>query len=111
MSKFFYHGNANKNNERGSSSFGGNKFVRLGTKKAPAIISVQTEARKQELEKILSENKWVGEITVDPDNDENIGDLEVLQSKTAPVSSDKKAKRNDPCPCGSQKKYKKCCGQ
>ena len=24
--------------------------------------------------------------------------------------SAKKAGRNDPCPCGSGKKYKKCCG-
>ncbi len=27
----------------------------------------------------------------------------------APVSSEPKAGRNDPCPCGSGKKYKKCC--
>ena len=27
-----------------------------------------------------------------------------------PVLSNKKAGRNDPCPCGSGKKYKKCCG-
>ena len=27
-----------------------------------------------------------------------------------PVSKGKKAGRNDPCPCGSGKKYKKCCG-
>jgi preprotein translocase subunit SecA len=27
-----------------------------------------------------------------------------------PVLSDRKAGRNDPCPCGSGKKYKKCCG-
>jgi preprotein translocase subunit SecA len=27
-----------------------------------------------------------------------------------PVISQKKAGRNDPCPCGSGKKYKKCCG-
>ena len=27
-----------------------------------------------------------------------------------PVTS-KKVGRNDPCPCGSGKKYKKCCGQ
>jgi len=26
------------------------------------------------------------------------------------ATSDKKAGRNDPCPCGSGKKYKKCCG-
>ncbi len=30
---------------------------------------------------------------------------------TQPVISQKKAGRNDPCPCGSGKKYKKCCGQ
>lgn len=29
---------------------------------------------------------------------------------TKPLVSDKKVGRNDPCPCGSGKKYKKCCG-
>ncbi len=28
-----------------------------------------------------------------------------------PVKSDKKVGRNDPCPCGSGQKYKKCCGK
>jgi len=28
-----------------------------------------------------------------------------------PVKTDKKVGRNDPCPCGSGKKYKKCCGK
>ena len=28
----------------------------------------------------------------------------------APVRREKKVGRNDPCPCGSGKKYKKCCG-
>ena len=27
-----------------------------------------------------------------------------------PVQADKTPGRNDPCPCGSGKKYKKCCG-
>ena len=31
-------------------------------------------------------------------------------TKKAPVKKDKKPGRNDPCPCGSGKKYKKCCG-
>ena len=30
---------------------------------------------------------------------------------TPKPKTDKKAGRNDPCPCGSGKKYKKCCGQ
>jgi len=28
-----------------------------------------------------------------------------------PVRADPKIGRNDPCPCGSGKKYKKCCGK
>ncbi|OGW21881.1 MAG: preprotein translocase subunit SecA [Nitrospirae bacterium GWB2_47_37] len=31
-------------------------------------------------------------------------------SAPQPVHKDKKVGRNDPCPCGSGKKYKKCCG-
>ena len=30
--------------------------------------------------------------------------------KASPVRAQKKVGRNDPCPCGSGKKYKKCCG-
>ena len=32
-------------------------------------------------------------------------------SAPQPVKKDKKVGRNDPCPCGSGKKYKKCCGK
>jgi len=28
-----------------------------------------------------------------------------------PIRSEKKPKRNDPCPCGSGQKYKNCCGK
>lgn len=30
--------------------------------------------------------------------------------KTEPIHATKTPDRNDPCPCGSGKKYKKCCG-
>ena len=33
-----------------------------------------------------------------------------LSTKTTPSNSNNKVGRNDPCPCGSGKKYKKCCG-
>ncbi|MBI5725558.1 MAG: SEC-C domain-containing protein [Planctomycetes bacterium] len=40
------------------------------------------------------------------------GPTEPLSNKPAPITSpDGKIGRNDPCPCGSGKKYKKCCGQ
>ena len=36
--------------------------------------------------------------------------LEQKKSGTV-VNTEKKVGRNDPCPCGSGKKYKKCCGR
>ncbi len=34
-----------------------------------------------------------------------------LPPPVEPVHVDKTPGRNDPCPCGSGKKYKKCCGK
>ena len=85
--------------------------VRLGTDKAPAVISVQTEARKEELIKTFTENGWASKIDVNPEKDENTRDLDILleRNTTEQAVSKKEASRNDPCPCGSGKKYKKCC--
>lgn len=33
------------------------------------------------------------------------------EAQAAPVQAKKEPGRNDPCPCGSGKKYKKCCGK
>lgn len=41
-------------------------------------------------------------------NDDN---LDLVTKKKAKDSSGHKIGRNDPCPCGSGKKYKKCCGK
>jgi len=40
--------------------------------------------------------------------DEKLGDLK--EEKVVSKSFDKKISRNEPCPCGSGKKYKRCCG-
>ena len=37
-------------------------------------------------------------------------ELFLQQKKSGTVVKEKKVGRNDPCPCGSGKKYKKCCG-
>ncbi|HBA97948.1 MAG TPA: SEC-C domain-containing protein, partial [Lachnospiraceae bacterium] len=37
-------------------------------------------------------------------------ELYTQQKKSGTVVKEKKIGRNDPCPCGSGKKYKKCCG-
>ena len=38
-------------------------------------------------------------------------ELYLEQKKSGTIRKDKKIGRNDPCPCGSGKKYKKCCMQ
>lgn len=41
----------------------------------------------------------------------NEGGSEVVKKKKPIVRKEKKIGRNDPCPCGSGKKYKNCCGK
>jgi SWIM/SEC-C metal-binding protein len=47
---------------------------------------------------------------LDPDTPEDVADLETLLSPVETRIAEKKPGRNDPCHCGSGKKYKKCCG-
>ena len=110
MAKIFQKGPAMKQAEQSKTNFEVKKVVRLGTQKAPAQIRVQTEEREQELAAVFAENGWTCVIEVNSEEDEDIRDLESLQVKQPQAVSNKKASRNDPCPCGSGNKYKKCCG-
>lgn len=90
--------------------FDGKKPLKLGTGKNPAVVRVKTKERMNEVEKIFKENGWAYKIELDQDKDENTADLEILLNRPEPQKAEKKVGRNDPCPCGSGKKYKKCCG-
>ena len=52
----------------------------------------------------------VVELDGSEDATESIAELTVLLNKKAAVKVDKLPARNEPCNCGSGKKYKKCCG-
>ncbi len=91
--------------------FDGQKKTKLGTEKDPAIVNVQTEERVKELESVFEENGWKYSIELEPDNPENITDLEILLNPLKTKIAEKKVGRNEPCQCGSGKKYKKCCGK
>ena len=54
----------------------------------------------------LSSTERTQTIKVIRSNQNNIAPTD----KPSPVRAQKKVGRNDPCPCGSGKKYKKCCG-
>jgi SWIM/SEC-C metal-binding protein len=91
--------------------FDGKKKARLGTEKNPAVVNVQSEDRVKELESVFEKNGWKYTIALDPENQEDINDLEILLNPQKTKIAKEKAGRNDPCPCGSGKKYKKCCGK
>ena len=91
--------------------FNGKKAAKLGTEKNPACVNVQTEERVKELESIFEENGWKYTIELEPDKPEDIKDLEILLNPPKTTVAEKKVGRNEPCPCGSGKKYKKCCGK
>jgi SWIM/SEC-C metal-binding protein len=90
--------------------FDGKKEGKLGTERKPAAVRVQTEERLKEVAAIFEEHGWEYTIELEPDEPEDIVDLERLLNPPQPKTADKKVGRNDPCPCGSGKKYKKCCG-
>jgi SWIM/SEC-C metal-binding protein len=92
-------------------TFDGKKTAKLGTEKNPAVVHVQTEGRLKEIASIFEKNGWKYTIELEPDKPEDITDLEILLNPQNPKIAEKKVGRNEPCPCGSGKKYKKCCGK
>ncbi len=91
--------------------FNGLKTAKLGTEKKPAIVNVQTEERLKEVASIFEEKGWKYTIGLEPDRPEDITNLEILLNPPIPKIAEKKVGRNEPCPCGSGNKYKKCCGE
>lgn len=55
---------------------------------------------------------WLYELPVWEEllTEEKRKELYLSQKKSGTIVKDKKVGRNDPCTCGSGKKYKKCCG-
>jgi len=91
--------------------FDGKKNVKLGTSKHPAAVNVKTKKWVKAVAKIFEKNGWEYTIEVARDKPEDITDLEILLNWPKPKEADKKVGRNDPCPCGSGNKHKKCCGK
>ena len=96
--------------EKRTKIFDGKKTAKLGAETNPAVVNVQTEERFKEVASIFEENGWKYTIGLEPDKPEDITELERLLNPPKPKIAEKKVGRNEPCPCGSGNKYKKCCG-
>ncbi|WP_295400168.1 PBPRA1643 family SWIM/SEC-C metal-binding motif protein [uncultured Thiocystis sp.] len=84
-------------------------MAKLGTEKRPIIVRVHTDEKAGYVAEKCNEHGWHFIIGFEPDKPEDISDLEKMLNPVKPAASNKVA-RNDPCPCGSGKKFKKCCG-
>ncbi|TOF33738.1 zinc chelation protein SecC [Vibrio parahaemolyticus] len=109
MSKLFFKGQIETRQNHVLSGYNVDRDVKPGTEEAPINIVVQTELRKQEVEAIAQEHSIFANITIDENQEENTIELDTLLNKAKPTVFEKKPNRNDPCSCGSGKKYKKCC--
>ena len=98
-------------------------MAKLGTEKKPVRFRVQTEERMQQIASLCDQKGWKFIGGYEPDEPEDISEVEYMLDPHAFKSQPRmrnsvsmtiahespKIGRNQPCPCGSGKKYKKCC--
>ena len=84
-------------------------MAELGTKKRPISARVQTVERAHQILAMCDERGWEAIVGIEQDKPEDISELRRLLTLPEPKRSEPKVGRNDPCPCGSGKKFKKCC--
>jgi len=84
-------------------------MLKIGSKGRPAIVRVQTMERYQEVAQIANKHGIHYIAGVEPHEQEDISDLMRAINPPQPVRALPKLGPNEPCSCGSGKKYKKCC--
>lgn len=110
--KFFFKGRQDARENHIKYGYETRANSKAGSKKYPLSLIVTSEARKQEVDALVADAQLYAEVNVDSGEGavESIAELTALLNKKGTVTLDKVPARNDPCVCGSGKKYKKCCG-
>ena len=110
--KLFFKGRQAPRLDHSAQSFTSKASLKRGSKKYPLEITVGSESRKAEVAALVAEHELIANIAVSEDSDfeEDISELMALVNRTASLTVEKTPSRNEPCSCGSGKKYKKCCG-
>ena len=111
MSKFFFKGRIELPSDYSTYKYDTDPSTKHCSKKHPIAITVTNEARQAEVEEQLKTHGIFANITLDKDGEENTSELNVVLNKPTTVVLDKTPNRNEPCSCGSGKKYKKCCSK
>jgi preprotein translocase subunit SecA len=68
---------------------------------------------KEEVSRQSSKSETIGDVFASMMSNQAAGRAEAMAPRFAPPPAQRVSSvgRNDPCPCGSGKKYKKCCGR
>lgn len=76
------------------------------------VVSLDFDIEKLYYNMVEAKAEWLYELEAWDNllSPERRKELYREQKKSGTVYKEKKVGRNDPCPCGSGKKYKKCCG-
>ena len=76
-------------------------------------VSLAFDKKKLYMNMVDAKADWLYELPMWDNifDKETKRELYLEQKKSGTVIVGKKVGRNDPCPCGSGKKYKKCCGK
>ncbi|WP_438865037.1 PBPRA1643 family SWIM/SEC-C metal-binding motif protein [Neptunicella sp.] len=109
MSKFFFKGRIDAREQYQRFGYQPNRNVKPGSEQSPLNLTVSSEERKTEVEAILKEQLLFANIVIDHQATEDLHELDVMLQRPKTTTFEKTPKRNDPCHCGSGKKYKKCC--
>ncbi|MCK5881011.1 MAG: SEC-C domain-containing protein [Sinobacterium sp.] len=109
--KFFFKGRINKKPKHFSHSFNTKRQIKPGSEEAPIDVWVTHKERAEEISAIAAQHELCVNIIIDADQAENLNALDCIIQTTDTVRIDNTPKRNDPCSCGSELKYKKCCGK
>ncbi|NQY49564.1 MAG: SEC-C domain-containing protein [Colwellia sp.] len=110
MHDLYYKGRIHTRHNHVTTGYNTKRAVKLGSEKKPLTLVVNSDERKLEVAALVAENGLFADISVDSAVEENINELNSTLNKPTTTRFDKTPNRNDPCLCGSGKKYKKCCG-
>lgn len=86
-------------------------MARLGSDKNPIIVNVHRDEEAARVMGICEMKDWSVIVGMNLDEPEDISDLIQKLEPDTVVYDAPKIGRNDYCPCGSGKKFKKCCAQ
>ena len=80
---------------------------------ADSQVKIDIDLEKLYYNMVAAKAEWLYELPQWNDllSEEKRKELYKAQKRSMIVVKGKKIGRNDPCPCGSGKKYKKCCGR